>query len=96
MHGRRRGSVCRLERREGRPSFLTSSSALGGEDSEVGAIHPAQVTPTALLRMHDMRRMVALGIESRRKREHVGRTKLHTETAGFTVLDDDGNTPFCH
>jgi hypothetical protein len=40
--------------------------------------------------------MVALGIESGRKCEHVGRTKLHTEAAGFTVLDNDGNTSFCH
>jgi hypothetical protein len=39
--------------------------------------------------MHNMGRMVALGIESGRKREHVGRTKLHTEAAGFTPLDDD-------
>jgi len=46
--------------------------------------------------MHDVRRMVSLGIESGRQREHVRRTKLHTETAGFTALNNDGNTPFCH
>jgi hypothetical protein len=40
--------------------------------------------------------MVALGIESRRERKHLGGTKLHTESAGFAALDDDGNTPFCH
>jgi hypothetical protein len=40
--------------------------------------------------------MVALGIESGRKREHVGRTKLHTEAAGFAALDDNRNTSFCH
>jgi hypothetical protein len=40
--------------------------------------------------------MVALGIESGGEREHVGRTKLHTEATGFAVLDDDGNATFCH
>jgi hypothetical protein len=46
--------------------------------------------------MHDMRRMVALGIESGREREHVGRTKLHTQAASLAVLDNDGNASFCH
>jgi len=46
--------------------------------------------------MHDMRGMVTLGIESGRKREHVSRTKLHTEAAGFATLDDYRNTSFCH
>jgi hypothetical protein len=26
----------------------------------------------------------------------VGGAKLHTETAGFAALNDDGNTSFCH
>jgi hypothetical protein len=26
----------------------------------------------------------------------VGRTKLHTEAAGFAALDDNRNTSFCH
>jgi hypothetical protein len=46
--------------------------------------------------MHNMRRMVALGIESGREREHVGGTKLHTEAAGLAALDDNRNTSFCH
>jgi hypothetical protein len=46
--------------------------------------------------MHDMRRMVALGIESGRKREHVGGTKLHTKATGFATLDDNRDTSFCH
>jgi hypothetical protein len=46
--------------------------------------------------MDDMGRMVALGIECGREREHVGGAKLHTETAGFTALDNDRNTSFCH
>ena len=43
-----------------------------------------------------MWRVVALGIESRREREHVGGAKLHTEAAGFTALDDNGNASFSH
>jgi len=46
--------------------------------------------------MHHMRGMVTLGIESGRERQHVRRTKLHAEAAGFTALDDNGNTSFCH
>ena len=46
--------------------------------------------------MHDVRWMVALGIESGREREHFCGTKLHTEAAGFAALNDDGNTSFCH
>jgi hypothetical protein len=46
--------------------------------------------------MNHMRGMVTLGIESGRKSEHVGGTKLHAEAAGFAVLDDDGNASFCH
>jgi hypothetical protein len=46
--------------------------------------------------MHDVRRMVALGVESGREREHVGGTELHTEAAGFATLDDNGNTSFWH
>jgi hypothetical protein len=40
--------------------------------------------------------MVALGIESGRKRQHMGGTKLHAEAARFTALHDNGNTSFCH
>jgi hypothetical protein len=39
--------------------------------------------------MHGMRRMIALGIESGRQREHVGGAKLHAEAARLTVLDND-------
>jgi hypothetical protein len=46
--------------------------------------------------MHDVRGMVALGIESGGKREHMSGTKLDTESASFAALDDDGNTAFCH
>jgi len=40
--------------------------------------------------------VVALGVECRREREHVGGTKLHAEAAGFATLDDNRNTSFCH
>jgi len=39
--------------------------------------------------MDNMRRMVALGVESGREREHVRGTKLHAEAAGFATLDDN-------
>jgi hypothetical protein len=39
--------------------------------------------------MYDVGRMVTLGIKSGREREHVGRTKFHTEAAGFAALNDD-------
>jgi hypothetical protein len=39
--------------------------------------------------MHGMRRMIALGIESGREREHVRGAKLNTEAARLTVLDND-------
>jgi len=46
--------------------------------------------------MHDVRRMVALGVESGREREHVAGTKLHTEATGFATLYDNGNASFWH
>jgi hypothetical protein len=39
--------------------------------------------------MYDVRRMVALGIKSGGKRQHVGGAELHTEAAGFAALNDD-------
>src|SRR3984957_255645 len=71
-------------------------SYFAGKNGKIGTVHPAQVTTAALFRSHDMRRMVALGIEGGRQREHLCRTKLHAEAAGFAVLDHDGNTSFCH
>jgi hypothetical protein len=46
--------------------------------------------------MNDMRRVVALGVKSRRESEHVGGTELHAEATGLAMLDDNGNTSFCH
>jgi hypothetical protein len=40
--------------------------------------------------------MIALGIESGRKRQHMSGAKLHAETAGFAALDDDCNMTFRH
>jgi hypothetical protein len=46
--------------------------------------------------MHDMRRMVPLRIESGGERQHMGRTKLHTEAACLAALDNHGNASFSH
>lgn len=43
-----------------------------------------------------MRRVIALGIESGGKSEHMRGTELHAKTAGFAALDNDRNTSFCH
>lgn len=43
-----------------------------------------------------MRRMVALGVESGRKRQNFGWTELDAESARFTALDYDGNSSFGH
>src|SRR6266481_579931 len=63
---------------------------------EVGTVHPTEVAAAALFRSHDVGRMVALGVESRGEREHLGGTELHAESACFAALNDDGNTTFCH
>jgi hypothetical protein len=46
--------------------------------------------------MHNVWRMVTLGVEGGGERKHVGGTKLHAEAAGLTTLNDDGNTSFYH
>jgi hypothetical protein len=43
-----------------------------------------------------MRWMVALRVKRGRERQHMRGTKLHAETAGFTALDNNRNTSFCH
>ncbi len=43
-----------------------------------------------------MRRMVTLGIEGGRERQHVRGTELHAKATGFAALNDDRNTSFCH
>src|SRR5690242_19361695 len=65
-------------------------------DREVRAVHPAQVTAAALLRLDDMRRMIALGIESGGERQNFGRTEFNTEPASFTALHDNGNSSLSH
>jgi hypothetical protein len=46
--------------------------------------------------MHDVRWMVALGVEGGREREHMRRTKLHAKPTGLATLHDDRNASFCH
>src|SRR5262249_236706 len=65
-------------------------------DGEVGAVHPAQIAAAALFRMHDVRRMVALGIKSRGKRQHLGGAELHAEATSLAALDNDRNTSLSH
>jgi len=43
-----------------------------------------------------MRRMIALGIERRRKRKNLRGTEFHAETAGLATLYNDINLTFSH
>jgi hypothetical protein len=43
-----------------------------------------------------MRRVIALGVESRRQSQNFGWTKLHAETTSLAALDDNGNATFGH
>lgn len=63
---------------------------------EVGTVHTAQIAATALLWRDYMRRVVALGVEGRGKREHFGGAELYAEAARFAAFDHDGNASFCH
>src|SRR5438046_7475457 len=65
-------------------------------DGEVRAIHAAQVATTALLRLHDVRRVIALGIERGGECQDLGGTELHAKATGFTAFHDDFNSTFCH
>jgi len=86
------------------PAPFASFAALAGFTSadfvpvnrEIRTVHPAQVASAALFRMHHVRWMIALRIEGARKLQHVRRTKLNAKPTGFTPLNDDRNTPFCH
>ena len=66
------------------------------KNREVRTVHAAKIAPAALLESDHVRRMIALGIEGGREREHLGRTELHTKATGLTALDDNGNTSFGH
>src|SRR5215472_17553052 len=65
-------------------------------DCKIGAIHPTQVTATALFWRYNVRRMVALGIEGRGEGEHFGRAEFHAKATSLAALYDDGNASFCH
>src|SRR6516164_4217708 len=66
------------------------------EDSEIGAIHTAQIAAAALLGIDHVGRVIALGVEGGRERQDVGGTELHAEPTGLTALYDDLNRTFCH
>jgi hypothetical protein len=63
---------------------------------EIGAIHPAEITPTAFFWRDDVGRMVSLGVEGRGKSEHFGGTELDAKATGFAALNHDGNATFGH
>ena len=65
-------------------------------NSEVRAVHAAEIAAAALVRRNHVRRMIAFGIKGRRKREDLGGTEFHAETAGLAALNDDGYASFCH
>ncbi len=65
-------------------------------DREIGTIHAAQIAAAALFRSDYVRRMVALGIESRGERKHLSRAELHAEATGLAALNHDGNRASRH
>src|SRR5271165_5936305 len=80
----------------GHSGFLRWRRLLVAEDGEVGAVHAAQIATAALLRMHQVRSVITLGIEGGGERQNFGGTKLHTETAGLTALYHDLHCTFGH
>src|SRR5271165_1562165 len=97
------GSACildllfgRSDVRRGSRGFLRRGRLLVAEDSEVGAVHAAQVAATALFRMDQVRGVITLGVESRGDRQNFCGTKFHAKTAGFTALYHDLHCTFGH
>src|SRR5215469_3742061 len=77
--------------------FLFSISGIfETEDSEIGAIHTAEIAAAALLWIDHVGRMIAFGVEGGRERQHMGGTELHAEPTGLTALCKDLNRTFCH
>jgi hypothetical protein len=72
------------------------ASDLVAIDSEIGAVHAAQVAPAAFLRMNHVRRMIPLGIEGGRERKNFRRTEFHAKTASLAALHNNINLTFCH
>ena len=66
------------------------------EDGKVRAVHPAKVATAAFVGGYDVRGMVTLGVESRRKSQNVGGAELDAEAATFAAFDGNGNKPFGH
>jgi hypothetical protein len=56
-------------------------------DREIWTIHAAQIATGTFIGVYHVGRVVPLGVESARKFEHVGRTKGHTKTAAFTIVE---------
>src|SRR5271169_4019646 len=66
------------------------------EDGEVRAVHAAQIASRTLLRVDHVRRVIALGIKRRRKRQHLGGTELDAEAAGLAAFHHNLDRAFCH
>jgi hypothetical protein len=65
-------------------------------NGEIGTVHAAKIAPAAFLGIDDMRRMIALGIESRGKGEDLGGTEFHTKATGLAALNNYVDASFCH
>src|SRR5581483_9339206 len=63
-------------------------------NSEIRAVHPAQIASAALVRRDHVRRVVALGIECRGERQDLGGTELHAKAASLTALNNDVDASF--
>ena len=72
-------------------AFLGSLRAV---DCEIRAVHAAQVAAAAFFRMHDMGRMIALGIEGGRERQHMRGTKLHAKATALQRSTTIETRPF--
>src|SRR5215469_221265 len=66
------------------------------EDSEIGAIHTAEIAAAAPLGTDHVGRVITLAVEGGRERQDVGGTELYAEPTGLTALYDDLNRTFCH
>jgi hypothetical protein len=66
------------------------------EDSEVGTVHSAEVAPAAFFGRDDVRRMVTLGIVSRRECQNMRGAEFDAESATLAPLHSNGNEALGH
>jgi hypothetical protein len=58
-------------------------------DGKIRTIHAAEITSAAFFLIDYMGWMVSLGVEGRRKRQHLGWTELNTEATSLTSLNNN-------